>query len=239
MRKKIYLFGDSITEMSFAEGGWGASLTNHFARTVDVVLRGYSGYNTRWALKVIDKVFPVQESGVDPPLAVTVFFGANDASLPDRSCGFQHVPLHEYQNNLKSIVSSLQKRWPTTHVVLITPPPIDEKGRLLYPFLGDGSGLPERTNESAGTYAKACLAVASECQIPVIDLWNKMQNVPGWQKACLSDGLHLTPDGNKIVFDEVLEKLKEKGLSLETLPHDLPLILSDIDPKDPHKAFEN
>lgn len=69
-----------------------------------MVLRGYSGYNTRWALKVIDKVFPAQEND-HAPLAVTVFFGANDASLPDLSCGFQHVPVDEFQNNLKSIVS--------------------------------------------------------------------------------------------------------------------------------------
>lgn len=34
MRPKIYLFGDSITEESFSNGGWGASLANHFSRTV-------------------------------------------------------------------------------------------------------------------------------------------------------------------------------------------------------------
>ncbi|EOY28064.1 SGNH hydrolase-type esterase superfamily protein [Theobroma cacao] len=49
MRPKIYLFGDSITEESFRDGGWGASLANLFSRTVDVVLRGYSGYNSRYA----------------------------------------------------------------------------------------------------------------------------------------------------------------------------------------------
>lgn len=68
----------------------------------DVVLRGYSGYNTRWALKVIHKVFP---AGGDAPLAVAVFFGANDASLPDRHSGFQHVPLDEYKHNLLAIVA--------------------------------------------------------------------------------------------------------------------------------------
>ena len=73
---------------------------------VDVVLRGYSGYNTRWALKVLDKVFPRVEGG--EPLAVTVFFGANDACLPDRYAAFQHVPLHEYMHNLHSIVSFLK-----------------------------------------------------------------------------------------------------------------------------------
>jgi hypothetical protein len=75
-----------------------------------VVLRGYSGYNTRWALRVMEKVFPAVEGGGGDgdPLAVTVFFGANDASLPDRCSAFQHVPLNEYKQNIHSIVSSLK-----------------------------------------------------------------------------------------------------------------------------------
>ncbi|KAA0065691.1 hypothetical protein E6C27_scaffold90G001590 [Cucumis melo var. makuwa] len=32
----------------------------------DVVARGYSGYNTRWALKVIERVFPPSEERVLP-----------------------------------------------------------------------------------------------------------------------------------------------------------------------------
>ena len=75
---------------------------------VDVVLRGYSGYNTRWALEVIEKVFPEVSRGGGAPLAVTVFFGANDACLPDRCSAFQHVPIHEYKQNLHSIVSFLK-----------------------------------------------------------------------------------------------------------------------------------
>ncbi|XP_060191262.1 GDSL esterase/lipase At5g45920 isoform X1 [Lycium barbarum] len=234
MRPKIYLFGDSITEMSFDDGGWGASLVKHFNRTVDVVLRGYSGYNTRWALKVIEKVFPETE---ESPLAVTVFFGANDACLVNRCSAFQHVPIDEYKQNLHSIVSFLKGRWPTTQIILISPPPIDEPARLLYPFTENKLRLPERTNEAAGNYAKACLAVAAECGVVAVDLWTRMQQIPGWQTACLSDGLHLSQTGNKIVFEEILEALKKKGLSLETLPIDLPDI-TEIDPNDPLKSFE-
>lgn len=51
------------------------------------------------------------------------------------------------------------------------------------------------------------------------------------------DGLHLTPSGNRIVFEEVVKMLREEGLSLETLPIDLPLI-SEIDPNDPLKSFQ-
>lgn len=236
MRPKIYLFGDSITEMSFADGGWGASLVKHFNRTVDVVLRGYSGYNTRWALKVLDKVFEASEQS-ESPLAVTVFFGANDACLADRCSAMQHVPIEEYKHNLHSIVSFLKGRWPTTEVILISPPPIDEPTRLLYPFTENKLGLSERTNEAAGNYAKACLAVAAECGVSAVDLWTRMQQIPGWQTACLSDGLHLSQTGNRIVFEEVIEALKTKGMSLETLPVDLPDI-SEMDPNDPLKSFE-
>ncbi|XP_056175755.1 GDSL esterase/lipase At5g45920 isoform X1 [Syzygium oleosum] len=267
MRPKIYIFGDSITEESFGGGGWGALLAHHFSRTADVVLRGYSGYNTRWALKVLDKVFPAAGGSDDAPLAITVFFGANDACLPDRCSAFQHVPLHEYKQNLHSIISTFKlfhaprlahvkdhpargvcratllrrggkKRWPKTQILLISPPPIDEDARLKFPYVDNPMGMPERTNEAAGAYAKACVSVAAECGFPVVDLWTKMQRFPDWGKACLRDGLHLTQTGNRIVFDEVIMKLRDVGLSLESLPVDLPLI-SDIDPSNPLKSFEN
>lgn len=45
--------------------------------------------------------------------------------------------------------------------------------------------MPERTNEAAGAYAKACVSVAAECGFPVVDLWTKMQRFPDWGKACL------------------------------------------------------
>ncbi|XP_073049304.1 GDSL esterase/lipase At5g45920-like [Primulina eburnea] len=237
MRPKIYLFGDSITEGAFANGGWGSSLANHFSRTADVVLRGYSGYNTRWALKVKEKVLHPSDSSRSPA-AVVVFFGANDACLPDRSSAFQHVPLEEYKQNLHAIVAFLKKQWPSSFILLITPPPIDEAARLLHLFSDNPSDLPERTNEAAGNYAKACLTVASECGVAAIDLWTKMQQFPGWKKAYLVDGLHLTENGNDVVFEEVVARLREEGMSLESLPVDQPL-LSDINPKDPLKSFEN
>jgi hypothetical protein len=34
MRPRLVLFGASITEQSFASGGWGAALADHFARQV-------------------------------------------------------------------------------------------------------------------------------------------------------------------------------------------------------------
>ena len=47
----------------------------------DVLLRGYGGYTSRWALFLLDAVLP--KNVTPPPALVTIWFGANDASLPD------------------------------------------------------------------------------------------------------------------------------------------------------------
>ncbi|KAK3128429.1 hypothetical protein QOZ80_6BG0461510 [Eleusine coracana subsp. coracana] len=236
MRPSIVLFGDSITEEAFGEGGWGACLANHYSRSADVLLRGYSGYNTRWAARVAARaVAAVPAAEV---AAVAVCFGANDAALPDRASAMQHIPVAEYRDNLRAICALLKKRWPEVVVILITPPPVDEDGRLRYPYAHDCSGLPERTNAAAGRYARACVDVARRCGVRAIDIWSKMQKFPGWEKTFLRDGLHLTPIGNRVLFEEVVFALKDANLGLEALPADLPLF-ADIDPENPDSSFQD
>uniref|UniRef100_A0A0D6R2W6 SGNH hydrolase-type esterase domain-containing protein n=1 Tax=Araucaria cunninghamii TaxID=56994 RepID=A0A0D6R2W6_ARACU len=104
-RPQFMLFGDSLTQRSFGEEGWGAALADRYSRKADVVLRGYGGYNTRWALFLLDKIFPPPSH---PPSVVTVFFGANDAALLGRSNERHRVPLEEYNANLHHIVTHLK-----------------------------------------------------------------------------------------------------------------------------------
>ena len=47
-RPSILLLGDSLVQRGYEPGGWVSRLANEYARTADVVLRGYAGYNTRW-----------------------------------------------------------------------------------------------------------------------------------------------------------------------------------------------
>ncbi|GJN13013.1 hypothetical protein PR202_ga31346 [Eleusine coracana subsp. coracana] len=106
VRPRLVLFGDSITEQSFRPRGWGAALANTYSRKADVVVRGYGGYNTRWALFLIHHIFPLAD--IARPLATTIFFGANDAALLGRTSERQHVPVSEYKDNLKMIVNHLK-----------------------------------------------------------------------------------------------------------------------------------
>lgn len=54
-----------------------------------------------------------------------------------------------------------------------------------HPYVENPMGLPERTNDAAGAYAKACVSAAEECGVPVVDLWTKMQQLPDWKNVYL------------------------------------------------------
>ena len=84
LRPQFIVFGDSITQQAFSPGGWAAMLSDAYQRRVDIMNRGYSGYNTRLATSLLSYVFP-PETAADAALLATVFFGANDAALPDRT----------------------------------------------------------------------------------------------------------------------------------------------------------
>ncbi|KAL6524476.1 hypothetical protein OROHE_016147 [Orobanche hederae] len=235
MRPQILLFGDSLTQKSFESGGWGAAVADIYSRKVDVVLRGYSGYNTRWAMFLLHHVFPLVSA--TPPIAVTIFFGANDAALLSGTGKKQHVSIEEYKENLRRMVRHIKKSSPDTLVVLITPPPIDHQGRREFARIiygNNASMVPDRTNEVAGAYAKECVNLAEELGLPSINLWSKMQETEGWQKKFLSDGLHLTPEGNAVVFEQVIKIFNEAGFS--DLPYDFPSH-SEIDGENPEKTF--
>ncbi|XP_042498009.1 GDSL esterase/lipase At5g62930-like [Macadamia integrifolia] len=238
MRPQIVLFGDSITEQSFRRGGWGAALADTYSRKADVVVRGYGGYTTRLALFLLHRLFPLECT--NPPVATTIFFGANDAALLGRNSERQHVSVEEYKENLRKIVQHLKKCSPTMLVVLITPPPVDEEGRLEYARSVYGEKaveVPERTNEMAGVYAKQCVELARELGLPSIDLWSRMQETEEWRKKILSDGLHLTEEGNAVVHQEVVRVFNEASFCASAMPYDFPHHSEIVNWKDPSTAF--
>ncbi|XP_010160782.2 isoamyl acetate-hydrolyzing esterase 1 homolog, partial [Antrostomus carolinensis] len=110
---------------SFQENGWGASLAERLVRKCDVVNRGLSGYNTRWAKLILPRLI-TKSTGAERTVAVTIFFGANDSALKDLNPK-QHVPLEEYAANLKSMIQYLKSVDITEdRIILITPPPLQE-----------------------------------------------------------------------------------------------------------------
>lgn len=179
-RPIVVFFGDSITEQ--ASVGWIGHLSNWWSRKVDVFNRGFSGYNSRWALTMIQDICDLR------PDLITIFFGANDAV---DSSTLQYVSLEEYKQNLREMIRTLRTKLPSTKMILITPPPIWEPSLELFNREKGKTLLRDRTNERTRTYAEACKQVSMEESVPVIDLWSEMGATLDSRADYLIDGLHL------------------------------------------------
>ena len=262
VRPEIVLFGDSITQQSFGAGGWGAAIANAHQRTADVKLRGYSGYNTRWALRVLPEIFPNSKStgevGTTPAL-VTVLFGANDANRPgplklqDEDASRQHVPVEEYGDNLRKIITAIRETGNgSARVLLITPPPVDEEawhGFCVERFGVQADAELNRNFETTALYACQCKDIGREMGVPTLDLHSEMsKNMSDRWKSLLVDGLHPNEAGGEAIGKLVLNAIETHWPYLKQswygdkdpilLPMDYP-DHKDIDHKNIDRSFED
>ncbi|CAI0443649.1 unnamed protein product [Linum tenue] len=204
-RPQFVLFGSSIVQLSFGNGGWGSSLSEIYSRRADVFVRGYYGWNSRRAVQVLDEIFP-KDASVQPSLVI-VYFGGNDSMGPHSSGLGPHVPLPEYVENMKKIALHLKSLSKTIRIIFLSCPPVDEV-RVRSNASAYFSELV-RTNELCKKYSDACIKLCEELDIKVVDLYSALQTISNWQTACFTDGIHLSSEGSKIVAKEILKVLRE------------------------------
>jgi isoamyl acetate esterase len=187
-RKGVVLFGDSITQGSYQTdfAGWGGRMSNHLCRVADVYNRGFSGYNSRWALQAL----PLIIEGIVADISIVViFFGANDAVTSD---DVQHVPLDEYRSNIRSMIDMFRAHNSAVSVIIVTPPPVDS------------CRWSTRHNSQVSTYADAIRSTALEKSVELVDLW---EHPISFDAEDLDDGLHLSVSGNAKVFNGVIKAM--------------------------------
>lgn len=71
------------------------------------------------ALPIIDDAVLFEQ-----PHLVVLYFGMNDAVEEGKP---QHVPIKEFQDNLRRMVQRIKQTSPETIIILLTPSPIDEE----------------------------------------------------------------------------------------------------------------
>ena len=239
IRPSIILFGESITEFAFGEGGqvgWASLLSSAYSRRADVLSRGFSGYNTQHALGIMDSIFgngtalnsdgednrsdPKQVTGwtTTPLLFCTVFFGANDASLPTAR---QHLPIEEYDRNLRKMITKIRKSTyyyvdkntsitETVPIILFTPPPVSSKAWDHFCTVTSPRPLSPRSNKSAREYGMKVKKIGEEMDCTVVDTFSILggDRSEDYYSQFLTDGLHLNGQGNTIVFNELMNAIK-------------------------------
>ncbi|XP_043724619.1 GDSL esterase/lipase CPRD49-like isoform X1 [Telopea speciosissima] len=207
-RPLFVLFGSSIVQFSYSEEGWGAMLADIYSRKADILVRGYSGWNSRRALQVVEQVFP-KDAAIQPSLVI-VYFGGNDSMGPHSSGLGPHVPLPEYIENMRRIAIHLKSLSEKTRIIFLSCPPVNEATIRERDSSYSGIFSPmDRTNEACRRYSEACLELCREMDVKAIDLWTAIQKRDDWLTACFTDGIHLSSEASKIVVKEILKVLKE------------------------------
>ncbi|KAF5585842.1 GDSL lipase acylhydrolase family [Fusarium subglutinans] len=214
---QLLLFGDSITQGAFLLQN---ELARRYVRRLDVLNRGFGGYNTSSALTLLPSFFPaVAPSRTVPRVAaMTVHFGANDSCSPGEP---QHCDLDNFKANVRRILNWEGVRLHKTKVLLVTPSPVEE-----YRLPHDGNGRADRV----AMYADGIRDIGKQENVPVVDLWAAMMRtanrgdtavhgiLPGSSRTVPSmelgrlfyDGLHLNEEGYRIYMEELLRVLEVK-----------------------------
>lgn len=220
-RSKILLLGDSLTQLAFE--GWGSKLADRYQRRADVLNRGMSGYNTRWYLNYAATADIWDEPG--NVKLVTIFFGANDAALPDQGSSRQHVPLPEYRTNLESFVTKAQESYPNAKIIVISPPPVHAPQRLAWQKKRYGekaTGIVERTSDYTAKYADICEEVAKKKNVACMDLFLAMTASADFVDRDIGrffyDGLHFSATGHTFVYDELITTIATEYPDLDIEP---------------------
>ncbi|ORX36446.1 SGNH hydrolase-type esterase domain-containing protein [Kockovaella imperatae] len=213
----IVLFGDSLTQ-TCASGSLYQRMAQHYERRLDVVNRGFSGYNTRWALPVFKRVIRSHQN--QSIRLLTLWLGANDSVNQGES---QHVPLEEYKANLRQFIQLVtdpksDNYLKDVRVILITPPPVIGKFR------------PDRDTSNTQLYAQACLAVAEELSLPAVDMYTAILQAAGGDtddqlSPYFYDGLHLTSEGYQVLFDRIMSVIEQQHPDLKGV--EIPLAVPD------------
>jgi lysophospholipase L1-like esterase len=226
----ILLLGDSITQEGCDQTrgfGWVAQLSHDYVRKLTVVNAGLSGYGTDKALAKLPLLIPPSAPIGSKIKIFAVFFGANDARLPNTMQARQHVPLSEYADNLRKILSHKAVQAHDPHIILITPPPIDER-MCEADDASKGIHQIRRSAKITAQYAQAVCDLGGKLDIAVCNLWKVFMHEAGWKdgdallgskdvdqsedglRSLLRDGLHLTDKGNRVVYEEFLKVVREQ-----------------------------
>ncbi|KAI4110512.1 MAG: hypothetical protein LQ339_001378 [Xanthoria mediterranea] len=224
--EQFLLFGDSLLQHSCSQQkgfAFAPALQDAFIRRLDVINRGFSGYNTSQALEVLPNFMPSLEQA---HLGfMMVFFGANDACLAGSASG-QHVPLDTYKQNLRGIFQHPCVTTQKPRLILVTPPPVDEYSLEVSDAAKGILGV-RRTAEHTRLYAEACKETGQDLGLIVLDLWSIFMDAAGYEPGkplpgskktvkspilgqLLSDGLHFTPQAYKVLFESTMEVIKRE-----------------------------
>lgn len=91
-----------------------------------------------------------------------------------------------------------------TQVILVTPPPVDER-LCLATDKAKGIDVMRRTAKNTARYAEAVRAVGKQLGLPVLDMWSAFMKEAGWKEG------EVLPGSSEIPQNPVFVRLMHDG----------------------------
>ncbi|KAK9477258.1 SGNH hydrolase-type esterase domain-containing protein [Lipomyces japonicus] len=237
--KKVILFGDSQTELSWNQGldfSFSAGLQHYYMRRADVLNRGLCGYNTIWLKSQFDRVVhELERVGKDNALLFVLWLGTNDCPLENT---LHHVPVDQFIKNVSQYIKIIQERFPLAKILLITPAPISETKLRSSSSRTQGR---DRSQCETKKYVDALLShdFGYGDVVRKVDLFTAIAEAAGYSSFSnvfdehnpltadrelrigefTLDGLHLNGKGYKVLYNHITTVLNQwPGVSMADLP---------------------
>ncbi|KAI5961955.1 IAH1 [Candida theae] len=253
---KFILFGDSITQYGneIVDGfALQPELQNAYIRRLDIVNRGFSGYNSEHARLLLPKILDAELNETrDNVKLMTIFFGTNDGLVGVNP--IQPVELSRYKENIEYLVELALAN--NIKPIVIGPSLHDYK--LGAEHFDDLKDTEAATCERYWHYSEGAKSICHKLDVPFIDLWEEFRRNGGWTieqllahkkdspvaevsslSSYLNDGIHFTPKAYKILHKAILKTIEQNYP--EYLPENLSFKTAywrDINPKDPSSIFK-
>ena len=125
---------------------------------------------------------------------LVILLGTND--LPTH----KQVPMEQFKKNMELIASSVICKYYPPHVILLSPPAVDEQKQRV------------RNNRIVASYAKRIEEVAKEYGLRYVNLYQAMLNHGDLTNLCRgvkNDGLHFGAAGYELLSDLLINELKQ------------------------------
>ncbi|EQC42104.1 hypothetical protein SDRG_00945 [Saprolegnia diclina VS20] len=188
----IVIAGDSLTQYGLDPTvlGYHTLLAQSYMRRADVLNRGFAGWTTGDFLAA---AVPPMIAEMAPPLLLTLLLGTNDAVLPGN---LGHASVATYASNLDAILTAFQTAFPSTKLLLLTPPPVV-----------DAVQAGQHSNAVLAAYVRGCKQVGAARNVPVLDLFGSWRNSTATASYYIRDGIHLTVAGNRALHELLLQAI--------------------------------
>ncbi|KAK6453655.1 SGNH hydrolase-type esterase domain-containing protein [Scheffersomyces xylosifermentans] len=229
---KFILFGDSITQFSTSQqNGFGMhpALQDLYARKLDILNRGYGGYNSDHAVLILPEILKAElNDAKDNVKLMTIFFGTNDAfEIEDDINDIQAVPLERYKKNISKLTELCLEN--NIKPIIIGPSLHDNRiAKIGYEERGRPTDKDATSNKRYLSYSLAAEEVAKENNVAFVNMWEAFREFGGWTIEqlvasngssddetfiplgdLLIDGVHFTPEAYRILFKKVVESINK------------------------------